>query len=64
MKALLDLTDLTIQNVNSLSDVGGVESSGPHPSKEGTTRQILRNFTWKPTAESGLDCLVCAIFAR
>ena len=36
----------------------------PLPSEEGTTRKILRVFTCKPRAESGLDCLVCAMFAR
>jgi len=36
----------------------------PLPSEEGTIQNVLRAFTWKPGAESGLDCLVCAEFAR
>ena len=27
-------------------------------------REPLEGFTWKPRPESGLDCLVCAIFVR
>ena len=36
----------------------------PAPSKEETNPKLSRNFTLKPRPESGLDCLICAIFAR
>jgi len=29
------------------------------PSEEGTTQNVLKNFTSKPRPETGLDCLVC-----
>ena len=32
--------------------------------KEGTTRKFSRTLTSKTAAESGLDCLICAIFAQ
>ena len=36
----------------------------PDPSEEGTPANVSTTFTWKPRPECGLDCLVCAIFAR
>ena len=37
---------------------------GNAPEREGNNLQYLRPFSWKPRPESGLDCLMCAIFAR
>jgi len=34
------------------------------PSEDGTPGRVLRDFAWKARPESGLDCLICAIFAR
>ena len=42
----------------------GGSSEESLPSEEGRTQTVLTTFTWKPGPESGLDCLVCAIFAR
>ena len=36
----------------------------PLSSEEGTTEKFSRTFTLKPRPESGLGCLVCAMFAR
>ena len=36
----------------------------PLPSEKGTTLNVLRTFPAKPRPESGLDCLMCATFAR
>ena len=36
----------------------------PLPSEEGTTQKLLRTSVWKPRPESGLVCLIRAIFAR
>ena len=41
-----------------------VEMHGPLPREERTLQKFLRTFTWKPGPESGLDCLICAIFAH
>ena len=43
--------------------IQGVRFNSPLLSKEGKT-DGLRTLTWKPRPESGLDCLICAIFAR
>ena len=41
---------------------------GPHtvylPSEEGSPQEVIRTFTSSPRPESGLDCLMCAIFAQ
>ena len=34
------------------------------PSEEGTSSRGAGTFVIKPTPESGLECLACAIFAR
>jgi len=39
-------------------------SPPPLPSEHGTALKGSRTFTWKPTPEPGLDCLICAEFAR
>ena len=39
-------------------------TENPHPSEKGTTGKVLRTFTREPRPESGLDCLIGAIFAR
>ena len=31
---------------------------------EAKATKVLKTFTWKPRPEYGLDCLICAIFAR
>ena len=36
----------------------------PLPSEEGTTQNVLRDSTCKPIPQSGLDCPICAGFAR
>ena len=36
----------------------------PLPREREATRQMLRIFTWNPRPQSGLDCLMCAEFAR
>ena len=36
----------------------------PLPSEEGNTERVFMTITWKPKSECGLDCLICAIFAR
>jgi len=36
----------------------------PLSSEEGITRKVFRTFTSGPRPESGLDCLICAEFAR
>ena len=36
----------------------------PLPSEEGTPQNVLKTCAIEPRPESGLDCLVCAIFAR
>ena len=36
----------------------------PFPSEEGTHQNVLGSFAGKPRLESGLGCLICAIFAR
>ena len=38
--------------------------SGPLPSEEATTQEVVRTFTSRTRPESGLDCLICAIFVR
>ena len=35
----------------------------PLPTKKGTTRRVLKAGTCKPSPESGLDCLACAMTA-
>ena len=34
------------------------------PSEKGTTETVFRNFTGNTRPQSGLDCLICATFAR
>ena len=36
----------------------------PLPSDKGTTSEVSRTLTYKPRPESGLYCLICAMFAR
>ena len=40
------------------------EARLPLPSEEGTTERVSSSFTGKPGPESGIDCRMCAIFAR
>ena len=47
-----------------LSIKNSLSLTRPLPSKEGTTEHVLRTFTCTPGPESGLDCLMFAIFAR
>jgi len=41
---------------------GRLPAPGSLPSEEGTSLHVVRTFTWEPRPETGLDCLVCAIF--
>ena len=41
-----------------------LRTSGPLSVREGTTRFDFRTFPWRLKPESGLDCLICATFAR
>jgi len=34
------------------------------PSEEGPSLKVVRAFTWTPRPESGLDCLMCAMFVQ
>jgi hypothetical protein len=43
---------------------GGLHFRAPLPSEMGTTQNAATTFALKPRPESGLDCLVCATFAR
>ena len=36
----------------------------PFPSEKETTLKVSKTLAWKPRLESGLDGLICAIFAR
>ena len=44
--------------------VRAIESGGPLPTKEVTTSRVSKTLTSKSTPAYGLDCLMCAIFAR
>jgi len=56
----------TLQAVSSLElSISGARAVwGPFPSEEGTTYKLLMTFTIEPRPDSGLDCLICAEFAR
>ena len=51
--------DLTLSFPFAFSVTGG-----PLMSEEETNYKVSRTFAWKPRPESGLDCRMCAMFAR
>ena len=61
MESLLILGNMTMRFP---STYGTPPSCQPLPSEEGTTSKVLGPLPRKPRPASGLDCLICAEFAR
>ena len=60
----LELSDTSLKYEPSTEPLHIYVRDLPLSSEEGATLNVLRTFTSEPRPESGLYCLMCAIFAR